>query len=48
MKKRLLQSLVVILVTFNVAVGVRVFKAAAAQEKDETGYSSFAVFARAL
>ena len=43
-----MQSLIVILLTFNVAVGVRVFKAAAAQEKDDSGYSNFAVFARAL
>jgi len=48
MKKRLLQSLVVVLVVFNVAVGVRVYSALGAQEKDETGYGSIAVFARAL
>jgi len=48
MKKRLMQSLVIVLVTFNVAVGVRIYKAAAAQEKDDSGYSNFAVFARAL
>jgi carboxyl-terminal processing protease len=48
MKKRLLQSLVVVLVVFNVAVGVRVYSALGAAEKDETGYASIAVFARAL
>ncbi len=48
MKKRLLQSLVVVLVVFNVAVGLRVYTALGATEKDETGYASIAVFARAL
>ncbi len=48
MKKRLVQSLVVILVIFNVAVGLRVYSALGAQEKDDTGYASIAVFARAL
>ena len=48
MKKRLVQALVVLLVLFNLAVGVRVYQAVAAQEKDETGYTSIAVFARAL
>lgn len=47
MKKRLLQSLVVVLVVFNVTVGLRVYTALGA-EKDETGYASIAVFARAL
>jgi len=48
MKKRLLQSLVVALVVFNVVVGVRVYSALGAAEKDENGYASIAVFARAL
>ncbi len=48
MKKRLLQSLIVVLVVFNVAVGVRVYQAVGAQEKDDSGYSSIAVFARAM
>src|SRR5687768_13652430 len=48
MKKRLLQSLALLLVVFNVAVGVRVYTALAAPDKDETGYASIAVFARAL
>jgi carboxyl-terminal processing protease len=48
MKKRLLQSLVVVLVGFNVVVGLRVYSALGAQDKDETGYGSIAVFARAL
>ena len=48
MKKRLLQSLLVVLAVFNVAVGVRVYQAVGAQEKDDSGYSSIAVFARAM
>jgi carboxyl-terminal processing protease len=48
MKKRLLQSLVVVLVVFNVAVGLRVYSAFGAPEKDDAGYASIAVFARAL
>src|ERR1700741_3120386 len=48
MKKRILQSLVVILVVFNLAVGVRVYQAVGAQEKDDAGYANIAVFARAL
>ena len=38
MKKRLLQSLVLVLVVFNVAVGLRVYQAVGAQEKDDSGY----------
>ncbi len=48
MKKRLLQSLVAVLVVFNVTVGVRVYQAVAAGEKEDSGYASIAVFARAL
>src|SRR6188768_2598174 len=48
MKKRLVQSLVVVLVAFNVVVGLRVYTAIGAQEKDDSGYASIAVFARAL
>ena len=48
MKKRLLQSLVVVLLVFNVAVGLRVYQAVGAQEKDDSGYASIAVFARAM
>ncbi|WP_042724936.1 S41 family peptidase [Chthoniobacter flavus] len=48
MKKRLLQSLVVVLVVFNVVVGVRVYQAIGAQEKDDAGYANIAVFARAM
>lgn len=49
MKKRLLQSLLVVLVVFNVTVGLRVYQAAASVgEKDDSGYASIAVFARAL
>jgi len=35
-------------VVFNVAVGVRVYKAVGAPEKDDSGYASIAVFARAM
>lgn len=48
MKKRLLQSLVVVLVGFNLVVGVRVYQAIGAQEKDDAGYANIAVFARAM
>jgi carboxyl-terminal processing protease len=48
MKKRLLQSLAVLLVGFNLIVGIRVYQAVGAPEKDESGYSSMAVFARAM
>jgi carboxyl-terminal processing protease len=48
MKKRLLQVLVVLVVTFNLALGVRLYQAVAAQEKDDSGYASIAIFARAL
>ena len=48
MKKRLFQSLVVVLVLFNVVVGVRVYQAIGAQEKDDAGYANIAVFARAM
>jgi carboxyl-terminal processing protease len=48
MKKRLVQSLVVTLVAFNVIVGFRVYTALGAPEKDDSGYASIAVFARAL
>jgi carboxyl-terminal processing protease len=48
MKKRLLQSLVVLLVGFNLIVGMRVYQAVGAQDKEDAGYSSIAVFARAM
>ena len=48
MKKRLSQSLVVVLVIFNVIVGLRVYRAVGDSEKDDSGYSNFAVFARAM
>ncbi len=48
MKKRLFQSLLLVLVIFNVAVGLRVYQAVGAQEKDDSGYASIAVFARAM
>lgn len=48
MKKRIVQALVVLLVVFNLIVGALVYQSVAAQEKDETGYPSIAVFARAM
>jgi len=48
MKKRLFQSLLLVLVIFNVAVGLRVYQAVGAQEKDDSGYASIAIFARAM
>jgi carboxyl-terminal processing protease len=48
MKKRVLQSLVVVLVAFNVVVGFRVYEATGAQEKEDSGYANIAVFARAM
>jgi carboxyl-terminal processing protease len=48
MKKRLLNSLAVLLVSFNLIVGVRVYRAVGAPEKEESGYASMAVFARAM
>jgi carboxyl-terminal processing protease len=36
------------LVVFNVAIGVHVYTAYGAQEKDDSGYANIAVFARAL
>ncbi len=48
MKKRLLQSLVVVVGIFSLSVGLRVYQAVGAQEKEDSGYASIAVFARAL
>ena len=50
MNKRLLRSVALLLVAFNVRVGIRVYQAAAAAagEKDDSGYSSIAVLARAM
>jgi carboxyl-terminal processing protease len=48
MKKRIVQSLVVLVVIFNLALGARLYQAIAAQEKDDSGYSNIAVFARAM
>lgn len=48
MQKRLLHTLAVLLVSFNLVVGVRIYRAIGAQEKDESGYASMAVFARAM
>lgn len=49
MKKRLLQSVGALVLVFNVALGMRVYTALAAEEdKKDAGYSSMAVFARAM
>ncbi len=48
MKKRLRQSLLIVLLVFNVAVGVRFYQAIGAPDKEDSGYASIAVFARAL
>lgn len=48
MKKRLLQSACALAIVFNVALGVRVFTAPAGEEKQDAGYASMAVFARAM
>ncbi|MHA3773772.1 S41 family peptidase [Verrucomicrobiota bacterium sgz303538] len=48
MKKRLLHTLAVLLVSFNLVVGIRIYRAIGAPEKDESGYASMAVFARAM
>lgn len=49
MKKRLFQSACALLVIFNVAVGIRVYRVLAeTSEKADAGYASMAVFARAL
>jgi carboxyl-terminal processing protease len=49
MKKRFKTGLLVLLVAFNLAVGLRVYHAfGAQQEKDESGYGSIALFARTM
>ena len=48
MKKRLIQSLLLLFALFGTAIGLRVFRATGAEEKSDSGYSSIAVFARAL
>ena len=48
MKKRLTQSLLALLVVFSAAGVVRIYEAVAEPGKDDTGYGSIAVFARAL
>ena len=48
MKKRLFQSLLLVLAIFNVAVGLRVYQAVGAPVKDDSGYASIAIFARAM
>jgi carboxyl-terminal processing protease len=48
MKKRLKTGLVLLLVGFNLVVGIRVYHAFGAPEKDESGYGSIALFARTM
>ncbi len=51
MTKRLFRSVALLLIAFNVVVGVRVYQAVAAAtagEKEDSGYSSIAVLARAM
>ncbi len=50
MKRRLLQSLTLLLATLTVFTGAHLFRASAAAEKDkdDTGYTSMALFARAM
>ena len=48
MKKRLLATIAVLLVAFNVTVGLRVLDAAAGLPGDDNGYSSIAVLTRAM
>ena len=48
MKTRLLHCIILVLVAINIAVGLHVYHAAAASEKEETGYANMAVFARAM
>src|SRR3954463_3880229 len=48
MKKRLQQGFLLLLVGFNVVVGVRVYNAFAAPERDDSGYGSIALFARTM
>ncbi len=48
MKKRLVQASIVLLVVFNLATGAQLYRAMAAPEKDDSGYASIAVLARAM
>ncbi len=48
MKKRLIQSLLILFALFGTAIGLRVFRAVGEEGKTDSGYSSIAVFARAL
>ncbi len=49
MKKRLVHSVFALVLVFNVVLGLRVYTALAESgEKDDAGYSSMAVFARAM
>lgn len=48
MKKRLKAGLGILLVAFNLVVGIRVYQALGAPEKDDSGYGSIALFARTM
>src|SRR3954468_8454763 len=48
MKKRVWQGSLLLLVLFNVVIGIRVYHAFGAPEKDESGYGSIALFARTM
>jgi len=48
MKKRLIQSLLILFGLFGTAIGLRVFRAVGEEGKTDSGYSSIAVFARSL
>ena len=48
MKKRLIQSLLLVFALFGTAMGLRVFRAGGEDGKTDSGYSSIAVFTRAL
>src|SRR3954468_13762240 len=48
MKKRVWQGSLLLLVLFNVVIGIRVYNAFAAPERDDSGYGSIALFARTM
>ena len=48
MKKRLFQSFALLFLVASLTLGMHVYRAVAAPEKDDAGYANIAVFARAL
>jgi carboxyl-terminal processing protease len=48
MRRRLVQALGLTLIAFNVTVGLRVYHASAANEKEDNGYANIAMLARAM